>query len=269
MASRRGIADYELLEEIGSGSTGVMYRAASPSRLGLEAEFVALKVLDSYASDDEFRRFANEIRLFAAVKSPHLVRVHDAGQQDGTLYYAMEFMPRGSLADGTSEGQLADSEVVHAVAHAARGAHSLHEVGVAHRDIKPSNILIGDNGSVLSDLGLAQILAPGSIVTGTGPIGSIEYMAPNTVRGEKASRSSDIWELGATLHKAVTGKSVYGDIPTDSVLAALRHVLHTSPTISDELSPALAACIERAMAPEPEDRYPTAEEFARDLEEES
>lgn len=261
------IADYRIQDEIGSGSTGTLYRAAPPSRLDLDVESVALKVLDKHATDDEYRRFGNEIRLFAAVRSPHLVKLHDAGQQDGTLFYAMEFFEQGSLRTASGNGPPDPELCISAVIDAARGAHALHESGVAHRDIKPSNILLHDEGAKLGDLGLAQVLNPGSVITGTGPIGSIEFMPPTLARGEKAARSTDVWELGATLHKALTGESVYGEIPRVSVLAALRHVLYTPPTISNDIPDPIRACLVRATADEPVDRYPTAAAFADDLEE--
>ncbi len=258
------IADYELGESLGRGNHGRYYKAAPPARLGLDADVVAVKVLDQHAGDDEYRRFANELKLFASVRSPHLVRLYDAGHQDGILFYALEYFPLGSLASPARE--LAPGDVLRAVAGAARGAHALHEVGVAHRDIKPANVMLIEDGGKLSDLGLAQVLNPGQTVTGFGPIGAIEYMEPGVVRGDPASRASDIWALGATLHKALAGTSVFGDIPTDDVLSALRHVLNTSPRVSPDLDDAARALIESCVAPAPEDRPATAMELAERLE---
>lgn len=262
------IADYVLTSELGAGNHGTIYIADCPPRLEIENDRVAVKVLDRHATDDDFRRFANEITIFATVDSDHLVDLYDAGQQDGTLFYSMEFFPRGSLAVGSGKGGMSVDEILRAVIDAARGAHALHEVGVAHRDIKPTNILLSENGARLADLGLAQVLNPGQTVTGTGPIGSIEFMDPAVVRGEKASRASDIWQLATTTHKALTGRSVYGEIPTGSVLDALRYVLHASPEVHPDLPDGVRDCLERALSEAPEDRQPTAEKFAEELEEE-
>jgi len=259
------IADYEFAEKLGTGNHGTFYRAATPQRLGVQEEWVAIKVLDKNATDDDFRRFVNELKLFAVAHSDHLVPVHEAGQQSGRLFYAMPYYRMGSL--GNPREPITDQQKIKAVADAARGAHALHEIGVAHRDIKPTNILLDEGGARLSDLGLAQVLNPGQTVTGTGPIGSIEFMEPGVVRGEAASRASDIWELAATLHKALTDKSVFGDIPAGSVLEALRHVLQSSPAVSDELTKGLRDCLERALAGAADDRQATADQFADELEE--
>ncbi len=258
------IADYELGESLGRGNHGRYYKAAPPARLGIDDAVVAVKVLDQHAGDDEFRRFANELKIFASVRSPHLVRIYDAGHQDGILFYALEYFPLGSLAQPAAE--LSEADVLRAVAGAARGAHALHEVGVAHRDIKPANVMVTPEGGKLSDLGLAQVLNPGQTVTGFGPIGAIEFMEPGVVRGEPASRASDIWALGATLHKAMTGKSVFGAIPTDDVLKALRHVLGAVPTVADELDEGARHLVQRCVAAAPEDRPATAMELAEALE---
>ncbi len=258
------IADYELGAPLGRGNHGRFYKAVPPARLGLDVEAVAVKVLDQHAGDDEFRRFANELRLFASIGSPYLVRLFDAGQQAGTLWYVTEYFPRGSLADPVEPPS--EAEIIRAVAHAARGAHALHEVGVAHRDIKPANVMLTDGGGKLSDLGLAQVLNPGQTVTGFGPIGAIEFMEPGVVRGEPASRASDVWALGATLHRALSGHSVFGAIPTDNVLAALRHVLNTTPVCQSELDSGLRDVVERCLAESPADRPPTAAALADELE---
>ncbi len=137
---------------------------------------------------------------------------------------------------------------------------------MAHRDIKPANVMLTEDGGKLSDLGLAQVLNPGQTVTGFGPIGAIEYMEPGVVRGDPASRASDIWALGATLHKALAGVSVFGEIPTDDVLSALRHVLNTEPVVSGSLDDGPRRVIAACLAQAPEDRPGTAMELAEQLE---
>ena len=257
------IADYELGEWLGDGNHGSFYRTRPPPRLGVDHDLIAIKVIDGRATDDEFRRFENELRIFASVRSPYLVGLLDAGHDGGRLYYAMEYFPRGSLGQPTEPPDR--PTVFRAVADAARGAHALHEVGVAHRDIKPDNVMLVDGGGRLSDLGLAQVLNPGQTVTGRGPIGSIEYMEPGMVRGEQASRASDVWALGATLHKALCGRSVFGEIPTADVLSALRHILQTEPQVDPSLPGDVAAVIRQCLAAA-EERPATAEELADRIE---
>ncbi|MGI9599492.1 MAG: serine/threonine-protein kinase [Acidimicrobiales bacterium] len=277
-----GIADYQFIERLGEGNHGTFWLARPPVRLGqLDLEYVAVKTLAQQATDQDFKRMANELRVYAAVESDYLVPVYDAGHQDGRLYYATSYFADGSL--GSPSRPMERSEVIGAVADAALGAHALHEAGIAHRDIKPDNLMIdrtgnGSNGATsdsgsavagmrtqLGDLGLAQIINPGQTVTGIGPVGTIEYLAPELVQGQVASRASDIWALGVTLHRTLTGRSVYRSLPVDSLLEALRYVLTVRPTLDPELDPAIEPIIGRCLAEDPAARYQTAAELAEVL----
>lgn len=266
----QGIADYQFIERLGEGNHGTFWLARPPERLGpIDAEFVAVKTLAQQASDQDYKRMANELRVYATVDSPYLVPIFDAGHQDGCLFYATTYFADGSLA--APARPMDRSEVLEAVASAAEGAHALHEAGIAHRDIKPGNILIdrsGDSGKMraqLGDLGLAQIINPGQTVTGIGPVGTIEYLAPELVQGRPASRASDIWALGITLHRTIAGRGVYESFPVDSLLEALRYVLTVRPAIDPELPPGVAEIVERCLVEIPSSRFATATELAAAL----
>jgi serine/threonine protein kinase len=213
-------------------------------------------VLAGRTSEDAFRRATKELRLFAAVQSPYLVRLFDAGQEGETFYYSMEYFPLGSLDEPARA--LTREEKLRAVAQTARAAHALHEAGIVHRDIKPANIMLYETGAKLSDLGLAQLVQPGLTVTGMGPIGSVEFMDPGIMRGARASRASDIWSLGVTLHRALTGTSLYGELADDEPLLAMRKVLSSPPVVSPDLPVAAADLIKACLAADPADRPPTA-----------
>ncbi|MEZ5227281.1 MAG: serine/threonine-protein kinase [Acidimicrobiales bacterium] len=260
-----GIADYVFVQHLGAGNHGEFWLATPPARLGRPpGEHVAVKTLAQRASDNDFARMANELRVYASITSPFLLPVLDAGHQNGRLFYATPYCPDGSL--GQPARPLGRGEVRQAAADAGRAAHELHQAGVAHRDIKPSNILLAGGRGHLSDLGLAQVINPGQTVTGIGPVGTIEYLSPEVVRGDRASRASDIWALGVTLHRVLTGRPIYQDLPTSSLRDALRQVLQDRPLIDAGLSEAERAVIARCLALEPADRYPTAEAFADDVE---
>ena len=256
-----GIADYRFTGELGSGNHGRFYLARPPQRLGIDEEFVAVKVLDRNANEADFERIATELRIFHAVRSEHLVRIHDAGSDGGLLFYAMPYYAEGSL-DAPAITLTTDDEV-RIVADAARGAHDLHENGVVHRDIKPANILIEGGGGRLADLGLARLLSPGMTSTGIGPIGSIEYMSPDAILGKRASRATDLWALGVTLHHVLADTGIYGEIPGTNVMEAFTYVLRTSPTLDPALPEGYRVIVERCLGLA--DPYPTAAALAEDL----
>jgi serine/threonine protein kinase len=258
------IADYRLVRSLGEGNHGEFFLAETPERLGIAAEHVAVKVLTEMTVDDALRRMGRELKVFASVSSPYLVRVLDAGQDRDRLFYSLAYYPLGSLAEPSHP--LGRDERLRAVVHACRAAHALHEAGVAHRGIKPANVLLHEDGAHLSDLGLAEVLSPGQTVTGVGPIAAVEFLDPGIIRGEAASRASDIWSLGVTLHWALVGTGLYGDLTGVQPLVAVRRVLTSSPEISDRLQPAERRVLEAALAPRPADRPATADELARMVE---
>ena len=261
-----GIADYVFVRHIGDGNHGTFWLAQPPPRLGLPADTrVAVKTLANRANDDDFRRMANELRIYALVSTPDLVEILDAGQDRGRLFYVTPHLPDGSL--GNPARPLDRITVIQAVAAAARAAHELHEVGIAHRDIKPSNILLDGDRGRLADLGLAQIVNPGQTATGIGPVGTIEFLAPEVVRGATASRASDVWSLGATLHSVLTGRSLYRGVDSGSLIDALRQVITDRPAIDPSLTRSIAAVVERCLQADPFDRYPTSAELAMALQE--
>lgn len=245
-------ADYEVIEPLGSGNHGECIVARPPPRLRLECDRVALKILAVNASPDVCRRVANELPLVASVRCPQLVPLYDAGHQGGTLFYATEYIAGGSLARPAAPPSR--ERILHAVADAARAAHALHDAGVVHRAIKPANIMLDGDGAKLTDVGLAHVLSPGQTMTGIGPIDSIEFVEPGALLGRRAGRASDIWSLAVTLHRALTSSSVYGELPTDGMLGALRHVLETPVALAAGLSDEEAELLSWCLCPDRSDR---------------
>jgi serine/threonine protein kinase len=263
-SSHGGIADYVFVRSLGEGNHGTYHLATPPARLRLDSEYVVVKVLVGQTTADTFRRATRELKSFAAVRSPHLVRLFDAGQQGGTFFYAMEWLPRGSLADPAEP--VSRPDVLRAVADAARAAHDLHEAGIVHRDINPDNVLLADDGGRLADLGLAQVLQPGVAVTGIGRVESVEYIDPVVLGGGQPSRLTDVYGIGMTLHRALAGVGMLGDIPADQPMMAMRAVLSRSPVAAASLSAEERALVEACVSGDLAERPRTALEAAERIE---
>jgi serine/threonine protein kinase len=257
---REGIADYSFIRPLGTGNNGVFYLARRPERLPVHDDLVAVKVLSGTSSQDTFRRATRELAAFAAVSSPYLVTLYDAGQAGSEMYYSLEYVAGGSLAHPAE--QPPRSAALAAVARAARAAHALHEAGIAHNDIKPGNVLLDSGGGKLTDLGLSRLLRPGLTITGLGSSASVEFLDPALIRGAAPSRASDIFALGATLHRTLTGTGLYGDLPRDNTMIAMRRVLSRDAEISASLDAATRAVIGAAISTDQAERPATAEEFA-------
>jgi serine/threonine protein kinase len=254
------LADYSIVGPLGRGR---FLLAVPPHRLGIDAPQVALKVLDRAFTDDSFQRLVAALRHLASVSSPHLARLYEVGRQDGTVFYSMEYAPFGSLAEPVRP--LSRDDVLRAVAGAARGAHELHEAGHVHQEIKLTNILLGEQAAKLSDVGVAQLMAPGLTLSGLGAGADMEYLDPAIIRGEPASRATEIWSLGVALHKALTGACIYGQMPPD-VPNALLHVLRHSPQVDASLTDPILGVVRHCLAPEPTDRPLTGEALAGEIE---
>ncbi len=169
------------------------------------------------------------------------------------------------LARQAEPGQpISQAEAITAIRDAAIAVSALHAAGLVHRDIKPGNIMLHEHGGKLSDLGLAHVIAPGVTVTGMGPVASIEYTDPEQLQGAPAGPATDVWSLGVTLHRAISGNGIYGeDLPADDGLLALRRVLSTPIQLAPGLPPAAAELIADATGPSA--KRPSAAQFAERL----
>lgn len=257
----QGIADYDFIRSLGQGNHGEFFLAHRPERLPVPDEYVTVKVVGG-TGEEAFRRATRELKAFAAVRSPYLVTLYDAGQQAGIFYYSMEYLPGGSLAAPAVPREQA--ALHQALACAARAAQALHDAGIVHRDINPSNVLLTDDGGKLADLGLAQVLSPGATITGMGALPSVEFTDPALLRGEPPATAVDVWSLGATLHWFAAGVGLYGGLPIHDPLMTLRRVLSSPPQVSPDLPPGIADLIRSCLA-DPGSR-PTAGKFADRLE---
>src|SRR6266581_2229338 len=200
------LGDYELLEEVGRGGQGVVFRARQKSL----NRTVALKVisLGQWASKAHLKRFRLEAEAAARLEHPGIVPIHEVGERDGQCYFSMKFIEGGQLDEVTKREPMSIRQAVELIAKVTRTVHYAHEHGILHRDIKPGNILLDQKGEPhLTDFGLARLVESESSVTHTLEVlGTPSYMPPEQAVGNNAAISSvtDVYGLGAVLYQLLT-----------------------------------------------------------------
>src|SRR5262245_36426362 len=263
----RPFGEFELLEELGSGGMGVVYKARQrePERL------VALKLMlaGKLATPEERARFQAEAKMAARLNHAGIVQVYDVGECDGQIYFSMQYIDGTTLTRRIAAGPLPPREAARIVAAVARAVQHAHENGVVHRDLKPSNVLLDRDGQPhVMDFGLARRVEGGESLTRTGAIvGTPSYMAPEQAEGKRATSACDIYSLGAVLYHLLTGKPPF---QAASVLDTLLLVREQELVEPRRLNPKVDRDLEwiclKALEKRPEDRYQTAGELANHLE---
>jgi TolB-like protein/Tfp pilus assembly protein PilF len=261
--------DYELLEEIGRGGQGVVFRAWQRSL----SRTVAVKIIGTgqWTTNAHVKRLRREAEAAAKLNHPGIVPIYEVGERDGTYYFSMRFVEGDRLDEVVSRGSVSARQGAELIAKVARAVHYAHEHGILHRDIKPGNILLDANGEPhLTDFGLARLVEHGSTVTGTLEVmGTPSYMAPEQAVGNNAAVSSatDVYGLGAVLYELLTGHPPFAGGTT---YETVRLLLDSEPRpphswnrkIDHELSDICLKCLEK----NPRYRYSSALEVAEDLE---
>jgi len=242
--------------ELGRGATGVVFRARAAN-----GELVALKVLNSaLAGDAAFQaRRARELRIAKEVRHEHLVSILADGEADGQPYLVLELLSGGSLAERLRPGPLRLDGMLRVIAEIGAGLDALHRQGIVHRDVKPSNIMLRENGSAaLTDFGLAKGAAY-TVLTRPGQVlGTLDYLAPELVRGQPATPASDLYALGCVAFECLAGHPPFSDRSLFGVGTAHLEEEPPDPPAPVEVSWALT----RALQKNPADRPPTATTYA-------
>ena len=259
------IGEYSVDAVLGEGGMGKVYTATGP-----DGGRVALKLVkDDYARDETFRRrFYREARIAQTVKHPNVVPVLTTGEHEGLPYMAQGFIGGGSLDDKLKrDGPLDVQTAVHVCTDVAAGLEALWAAGMVHRDVKPANILLDEDGRCyITDFGLAKD-TQGSLLTLPGQaLGSMDYMAPEQIRGEPVTAATDIYALGCVMYECMCGRPPFAEVQGMRILWA--HLQDAPPDprsvrrdIPEEFSRTLLVALEKDAAKRPQ----TAGEYARML----
>lgn len=268
------LSHYLVLEKIGAGGMGVVYRAHDE----LLDRDVALKVLPARSLEDgrTRQRFRREALALARLNHPNIGSVYEFGSEEGVDFLVMELVSGAALSAKLAEGPVPEREILRLGAQLADGLEAAHKQGIIHRDLKPTNVRLTEDGRLkILDFGIAHWIAPAGetgeeTVTLTSPneiVGTLAYMAPEQLRGQRADPRTDIYSAGVVLYEMATGKRPYADTSGPQLISAILEQPALAPSSRNPSVPApLEAVILKAMDREPERRYQSAQELRIDLE---
>jgi len=275
------LGPYEILDPIGAGGMGEVYRARD-TRLD---RTVAIKVLPARvaAREDLRQRFEREARAVSALNHPHICTLFDVGNVDGVYFFVMEYIQGESLAKRLERGPLALQEALRLGVQVAQALDQAHHAGVVHRDLKPGNLMLTKSGVKLLDFGLAKVREANSAVRAAAVLttlptetraltiegtimGTFQYMAPEQLEGAEADARSDIFAFGAVLYETITGRRAFQGKSQASLISAIMTADPAPISTAKPLTPpALERTIGRCLAKDPEDRWQTARDLANEL----
>jgi serine/threonine protein kinase len=267
------LSHYTIVEKLGAGGMGEVYKAYD-ERLDRD---VAVKVLPSGTLADEHarKRFRKEALALSKLNHPNIATVFDFDTQEGVDFIVMELVEGASLAEKLKTGPLLEREISALGAQIADALEEAHERGIVHRDLKPGNIALTPKGRVkVLDFGLACMLKPVSdeatteaLTEGLAVVGTLPYMSPEELRGERADHRSDLYSLGVVLYEMATGRRPFEHAVSTALADAIIHKPPEPPsTHNRKVSPSLENVILKALDKDPEHRYQSAREMRVDLE---
>lgn len=258
------VGPYRLIEPIGKGGMGTVYKAAAP-----DGTVVAVKVLSSHLTGNEIQRsrFYQEARLAMRLEHPNIVRALEVGEDEGQHFFAMEYVAGENLGVRLKRVKtLPERDAVQIIAVVARALHKAHREGLVHRDVKPDNILLGPGNEVkVADMGLAKELDTDLNLTRTGRgLGTPHFMAPEQFRDAKhADVRCDVYSLGATLYTMLTGEIPFrGTGPLDTFVKKSKNDYTPVEDLVPDISERTATVVRLAMSADPNRRPATARHFA-------
>jgi len=270
------LGQYEVVEAIGAGSMGEVYKATD-LKLGRD---VAIKVLrqEVVRDPDRLRRFEQEARAASALNHPNIVTIYEIGEHEGTPYIAMELVVGVTLREMLAGGPLQNDKLMRYARQLAEGLAKAHQAGIVHRDLKPENIVISEDGYLkILDFGLAKLLPQGDIGAeastwahgGTTPgaiLGTVGYMSPEQAKGRSADFRSDQFSLGAILYEMASGKRAFErESATETLAAILENEPELVTVVNPKIPATLVRVIGRCLETDPAERYASTWDIVKDM----
>jgi serine/threonine-protein kinase len=262
----RTISHYKIIEKLGQGGMGVVYKAVD---IHLERP-VALKFLPSYFHSDteEKQRFIAEAKAASKIDHLNICTIHEINEtDDGQMYIAMAFYEGETLRDKIRQGALPQEEAMNIASQIARGLGMAHKAGIIHRDIKPANIIITSRGEVkIIDFGLAKFTGGMRLTKSGSTMGTAAYMSPEQVESEAIDERTDIWSLGVILYEMLSGQLPFkGDVEQAVIYAILTKEPLPLTEFQNSLSEQIQFIIDKTLAKSPSERYQSMDELSEDL----
>jgi serine/threonine-protein kinase len=251
---------YHLTDHIAGGGMGDVWRGTDE----VLGRTVAVKsLLPALLAEPGFAaRFRDEARTMATINHPGVVNVYDYGTDQGVTYLVMEYVEGDALSKTLARvGRLTPARTMSLIAQAADALQAAHDKGIVHRDVKPANLLVRPNGTlVLTDFGIARREAASQLTAVGSVLGTASYISPEQASGHGATAVSDIYALGVVAYQCLAGRRPFeGGSPIE---IAVQHVEATPPPLPPDIPPAVRALVERCLAKQPGQRYPTATALA-------
>jgi eukaryotic-like serine/threonine-protein kinase len=257
------ISHYEILEKLGEGGMGVVYKAHETK---LDRD-VALKFLHPAGGEKEKTRLIREAQAVAQLDHPNICTVYEIGDSEGVPYIAMAYIEGETLKDRIENGPLAMNDVIDYAGQIARGLQSAHRKQITHRDIKSANIIVTPDGQIkIMDFGLAKLAGRTQLTQEGSTAGTVMYMSPEQARGEDVDHRTDIWSFGVVLYEMLTGRLPF---QSEYETAAVYSILNEDPppigNFNPDVPPELEAIVMKALQKNKEDRYQTIDELLSNL----